>query len=381
MAEGDPTDASSATDDQPQLRSRPSLGRCLGLSVVVALLTGAIAVFPRLLVTSGTAWSPGQLQWVYVGTVIAALIVTFLAYFTFTQWRKLLGRDPGSSGDGLAPLGVITAVLVAVLAIAHQLASVPVGKTSRPTCTGVQVHHVPYVAATFGTGLNVRSGPGLKFLQIARFDARCTIGAMGYCRGEPIFDTLLPVRDDRWLILPHREGYVSAAAVFGLTAEDSLPDIGCRGELPATPVTSLNVTTMGSTPYSPLRLTAVSQDAPNVGIALLRPAFQGEARFRQLVLDVDPRLDRTAVTYLPALDHDVVSAQRVVYAVAVPCRAAGIPAEPQDAQLVGIDVKTGIARPLKIRPTEYLKDLLRTACRYASGDPIPIINGPNREKP
>lgn len=159
---------------------------------------------------------------------------------------------------------------------------------------------------------------------------------------------------------------MSASATLPLTDDSELRQGDCPDPPATTPLTSMTVV---PGPGGTFAIEADAPAAPNVGIAVLRNRFPGVTRYSQLALDVYP-LDGTSVVYDAGGDKGVVAEHQVVIVLASVCRAGGVPGEAPMALKVNLEV--GTTSPLAV-PQDVREQLIRTACRYAGGEPIPII--------
>jgi hypothetical protein len=143
--------------------------------------------------------------------------------------RSLL-RDVTTSEQGVTiPAGALALPVAACSLLQLLVPPSPVSAGGAP-CDGASVAGSAYQAKTGQYGLSARLGPGATFAPARRFDASCTVGVDGYCVGEGVNDTGVPLPDVRWLRPRHTEFHVPAGTVFDLSAAADLgtaPEADC----------------------------------------------------------------------------------------------------------------------------------------------------------
>lgn len=369
------------------LRRRPlAAAASTGLILTAAALTVAALAGPRLLVTSGRFWTSQQiaiLPALTLGTVLLAACFGVAGYGARRPRTSTAGpaggkgTADGSAPDRLAAVATAVGLVVAVTALSSSIGNVPPPAGAVPGCPGVQVHAVPFLAKTPPDGANVRSGPSSITPQMQRLGGGCSVGVLGFCRGEPLYDLRYPVRDSRWYVLPHGMGLISSTAVLDLSAASSLRPLDCPGQVPAAGVDRLRVAPAvdgeGPNAQPVLMFTAAAPAATNLGVAIYRPTFPVSDRFRQILLDTKP-LDGAQVAYGYTGDAAIVRSHTSVIVVATPCLAAGVPDGEPVFQVVRLPVNGQQLKANAAEPDQDVRTkLLAAACRYQFGEGIPVV--------
>lgn len=354
-------------------------------ATALALAAAALAA-PRLLVTSGTFWTAQEmsiLPALTLATVVAAALLGVAAYGAAGPPAPAPAGSPpqpahGGTTDRLSAIATAVGLVVAVTALSGTIGNVPPPVGAVPGCEGVQIHSVPFLGETPPDGANARAAATSISEQRQRLGGHCSVGVLGYCRGEPLYDTHYPVRDSRWYVLPHGLGLVSSTALLDLSAASTLKPVPCPGQLAPTGIADLVVepdtAEVGGNDLPVLDIGATALDATNVGVAVHRPAFPPNARFRQLLLDSKP-LDGATVPYDFTGDAKIVPGNTSVVVAATVCLAAGVP-EP-DGKALFMQVELPLAgHPFSAEPVDPpagTRDLLlQAACRYQVDEGIPV---------
>lgn len=333
----------------------------VSLNFTVLALAG-----PRLLVTSGRVWRASQVALLPALTLSAVILA---AVFGLVGYART--HPKGSSSDQLASIAAAVAVVVAVTTLSEATSNAPLPVGAVAGCQGVQVHHVPFLAETPDTGANARSGPTDLSSQLQRLGESCSVGILGYCRGVPLYDLPVPVRDARWYVLPHHQGLISSTAVRDLSPLSNLRLLHCSGDTGPANVTGFTVRAVGPE----LTISVTSLAAANVGVSVYRPAFPPVTRFRQLLLDTKP-LDGAQTTYGFQSDAAIVPGDADVIIAATACLAVDVPDGRALFDDIGLPLRGRkfAATRITLAPASPLaQGLLHAACRYQLGEGIPVV--------
>jgi hypothetical protein len=287
----------------------------------------------------------------------------------------------GRSPDRLERIGTVVGTSTALVALLSILLPAVPTSAAAAACRGASLHGVRYVATTQDSGANARTGPGESFEQAYRFSGNCSIGADGYCLGEPTVNAFFKDwYDTRWLVVPHHRGvlhflaavlsgepggerFVAAGVVFPQSPASRLGMLGADrcGSDAAKPPGEVTLST--STKDGVVTLTAKADRTFNYGFAVWLPGDDATGRqFRQIQAGPSAtatwRADTTAST-LARPTHAIV--------LAIPCLAPSVPAEDALAAVAGFDIGPGQS-PAKVPAVPALDDptadrLIRTACK------------------
>ncbi|WP_169742105.1 hypothetical protein [Phycicoccus jejuensis] len=195
-----------------------------------------------------------------------------------------------------------------------------------------------------------------------RFADECAVGVDGFCIGEPVQDSQIPLPDVRWYRLRHRDDYVAAAKLFALSPErelgakpeDSCPAFARTAKLARAPVTKrLKDGTLG--------IEAAPQGTPMVGFALAPvPNPPGEPPVEQL-----GRSPRTAENGTVRIRlNPKVGLSRGLEAELVAVVACLAPSAPsrQGSVVLRVDLSSGQVTPAS-PSSDLLQRLQFAACR------------------
>ncbi len=216
-------DAEPSTAVQPPsmpARARPSRkprGRSGAFATGARGAISRVAVLPALaivvlllrigLVRGGVLYGSGPIL-ALDGLVAASLAAAVCIYaLRYRQQRK-------SETLGLADL--LAAVVAGLTIPAATISAIQLVAPAQPpdlkvdACPSSQIYGLSFRATTIGEiGNNVRPGPGTGYAEIGRLPKECTIGASGYCVGDPVPDPLNPEKwvDTRWARLGRHESF------------------------------------------------------------------------------------------------------------------------------------------------------------------------------
>ncbi len=182
----------------------------------VALLAALAVLALRLvLVLQGYVFSlyPVRLLDVLVGIAALAALWAWRERYTSTGHADGQPR-PVSRANAIA---AFIAVPVAAVSAVGLIAPTVPRQLDLAGCDGVPVNGAAMTARTGSQGLNAREGPGTVYPLTGRFADECAVGVDGFCIGEPVQDSQVPLPDVRWYRLRHRDDYVAAAKLFALS--------------------------------------------------------------------------------------------------------------------------------------------------------------------
>jgi hypothetical protein len=183
---------SSAADRDPEL----SLRLFLSIFAIAGFVAARYVLF-----ANGTLYTPQEAQWSNWIVAAGASLIAVVA---------ISSQGAGAStGDRVALLSGLAAVIAGVIGIGSLLAPTTPRDAAAPACSGAAVAGGEFLATTVGNGANARRGPDESFPQARRFATDCTLSFDGYCVGQPEKDLIFGkkelggLEDQRWLIV-HR---------------------------------------------------------------------------------------------------------------------------------------------------------------------------------
>lgn len=307
------------------------------------------------------------------------------------NWKPSAPRSSSNDHDDRRYERIVTilgipAVIVTTVNLA--LPATPSGTVAQ-ACRNAQISGARFIALSNGrSGTNARSGPGLSFPQVDRFDQGCSIGFDGYCVGEPVNSPTTAEgglgpsaravaltapeaeqaggwNDTRWLVMPRHRGlpgllaqwlsgqpaedrFVTAALVAPQTPWNRLPYLGraCGpGAVPLPEKVALSAT-FGTTPrnsafgvpqgggeiFQSLQLAASSRNSFNIGFGAWIYSPDDPSSGRYINLD-GGAADITGTrrhnwTYEKDMPAALLQQKPIsVTVMAIPCLAAGAPAD------------------------------------------------------